>query len=105
MPYVNSMLFYDRMSESEGIDANFTGLDTSKHCNICHFYLFKDRNFLYQSLGCNGCHDTLLGTILQTDIKIIPVKGNNYRVTSNLSYSESYHLLESSSLTDKFGLL
>ena len=38
-----------------------------------------------------------------TDIKIIPIKEKNtYRVNSNLLYSESYHLLESSSLIDKF---
>ena len=52
------MLFYDRKSESESIDANRTGLDTSKECNICHFYFFKDRNFLYQPHVCNGCYDT-----------------------------------------------
>ena len=39
------MLFYDRISESEGIDANHTGLGTSKECNICHFYFFKNRTF------------------------------------------------------------
>ena len=50
------MLFYDRISESEGIDANDTGLDTSKECNVCHLFL-KDRNFLYQPLVYNGFYD------------------------------------------------
>lgn len=62
------MLFYDRMSESEGIDANNTVLDTSNECNICHVYL----NFLYQRLVCNGCHDALLRAISLTNIKIVP---------------------------------
>ena len=102
---VNSMLFYDRISESEGIDANHTCLDTSKECSICHFYFFKDRNFLYQPLVCNGCHNASLCAVLLTDIKIIPVKGKTYRVVSSLLYSDSYCLLESSSLIGKFGTL
>ena len=99
------MLFFDRISESEGIDVNHTGLDTSKECNIGHFYFFKDRNFLYQPLVCNGCHNASVHAISLTDIKIIPVKGKTCKVVSNLLYSESYCLLESSSLIDKFGTL
>ena len=63
------MLFYDRISESEGIDANLTGMDTSKECNICHFYFFKNRNLLYQLLVCNGCHDASL-ILIQSTSKI-----------------------------------
>ena len=48
------------VSESKGIDANCTGLGTSKEHNICHFYFFKNRNFLCQSLVCNGYHDASL---------------------------------------------
>ena len=32
----------------------------SKEHNICHFYFFKNRNFLCQSLVCNGYHDASL---------------------------------------------
>ena len=66
------MLFHDRISESEGIDANNTVLDTSNECNICHVYFFKNINFLYQRLVCNGCHDALLRAISLTNIKIVP---------------------------------
>ena len=38
-------------------------------------------------------------------VQIIQVKSNTYRIISNLSYSESYRLLKSSSLSDKFGIL
>ena len=89
------MLFYDRISESERINANHTSLDTSKECNVCHFDFFKDRNFLYQALLCNGCYDASLRAILLTDFKIISVKSKTYRVVSN----------ESSSLIHKSGLL
>ena len=99
------MLFYNKISESEGIDANHTGLDTSKECNICHFYFFKDRNFLYQSLVCSGCHGASVHAISLMDFKIISVKNKTYRIISNLLYDESCHLLESSNLTDKFGSL
>ena len=99
------MLFYDRISEGEGTDANRTGLDTSKECNICHFYFFTDRNFLYQPHVYNGCHYASLSTISLTDFKTISVKDNTYRVVSNLPYNEIYHLIESSSLNNKFGFL
>ena len=102
------MLFYDRISQSEGIDANHTGLDenhTDLKCNICHFFSFKDRNFRYQFLVCNGCLDASLRAISLTDFKIILVKGKTYGVVSNLPNDESYQLLESSSLIDKFGSL
>ena len=89
------MLFYDKTSESEGIDARHTGLDTSKECNICHFYFLKDRNFQCQSIVCNGCYDASLRAILLAGFKIISVKAKRYRVVSN----------ESSSLIDKFGSL
>ena len=84
------MLFFDRISESEGIDVNHTGLDTSKECNICHFYFFKEKSFPYQPRVCNGCNDASLRAISLTDFTIISVKGNIYRVVSNLSYNESY---------------
>ena len=92
---VSSMLFYDRISESQGIYANHTGLDTSKECNICHIYFFKDKNFLYQPLVCSGGYDTALRAISLVDFKVISVKGKTYSVVSN----------ELSSLTDKFGSL
>ena len=67
------MSFYDRKSESKGIDTNHAGLDTFKECNVCHFYFFKDKNFLYQPLVCKGCYDASLHAILLTDLKIVSV--------------------------------
>ena len=97
-----SMLFYNRISESECIDANRTGLDISRECNICQFYFFKGRNFLYQPHVCNGCQDASLHAISLIDLKIILVKGNTYRIVCNLLYNESSL---SSSLNDKLGSL
>ena len=57
------MLFYHKITESEGIN-NSEGVDvihdngvfSSKQCEICHFYLFGNRNFNYQPYVCNECH-------------------------------------------------
>ena len=93
------------VSESKGIDANRTGFSTFQEHNICHFYIFKNRNFLCQSLVCSDAMMLPYMLILLRDIKIIQVKGNTYRVINNLLYSESYCLYESSYSTDKFGAL
>ena len=88
------MLFYSRISELEGIDANHTGSVTYKECNVCHFYLFKDRNFLYQSLVFNGYHGVSLRAISLTYFKIISVKDKTYRIVNNLLYDENFCWLE-----------
>ena len=89
------MLFYDRISESGDIDANHTGLGIFKEYNVYHFYLLKDRNFLYKTLFWNECDAPSLRAISLMIFKVISVKGKTYRVVSN----------ESSSLIDKFGSL
>ena len=88
------MLFYSRISELEGIDANHTCSVTYKECNVCHFYLFKDRNFLYQSLVFNGYHGVSLRAISLTYFKITSVKDKTYRIVNNLLYGESFCWLE-----------
>ena len=76
------MLFYNKITESEGsdtaevIDVDCTGLRSSKQCDICHFYFFKNRNFNYQSYICNGCHDAALPAKAITDSKIITIKNS-----------------------------
>ena len=37
------MLEYDRIDISEGIDISET--NTSKECDICHYWYFLDKNF------------------------------------------------------------
>ena len=46
------MLFYCKITESDGIDnsegtdvVRNSGVFSSKQCEICHFYVFKSRNF------------------------------------------------------------
>ena len=40
------MLFFNRVSVSEGIDVNRNNNPISKECKLCHFYFFKDRNLI-----------------------------------------------------------
>ena len=51
------MLKYDRIDISEGIDVNKT--NTSKECDICHYWYFLDKNFQHETYLCTGCHDLM----------------------------------------------
>ena len=105
------MLFYSKITESEGIDISEgidvvrSGVESSKHCGICHFYFFKNRNFNYQPHVCDECHGAALRPQSITDLKFITVKKGTYRVVSNISYGEITRLLEISDLNEKFGYL
>ena len=49
------MLEYDRIDISEGIDINKA--NTSRECDICHYWYFLNGNFQYESYLFNDCHD------------------------------------------------
>ena len=55
--YELSMLEYNRMDISEGIDVNKTNL--SKESDICHYWYFKDIGFKCEPYLCNGFHDLM----------------------------------------------
>ena len=84
------MLFYDKITESEGLDTLegtdviCAGMVSSKWCNFYHFYLFKNKNFNYQPQVCNRCHDASLHAQLLTDFKTIMIKSSVYSVVSNM---------------------
>ena len=46
-----------KIDVSEGIDVNKTS--TSKECELCHYWLFKDAGFKFEKHVCSGCHDLL----------------------------------------------
>ena len=84
------MLFYDKITESDGLDTSEgtdiirAGVVSCKRCNFCHFYFFENRNFNYQPHACNGCHDASLHAQLLTDFKIIMIKSGAYSAASNM---------------------
>ena len=49
--YKTSMLYYDGIDVSEGIDSNKT--NESKKCNICHYWYFLDQRVKFQRDVCN----------------------------------------------------
>ena len=51
-------MIYERIDVSETID--FDKTKKSKECIICHYWLFKDKNFNFQKLVCNGCHISIM---------------------------------------------
>ena len=80
-------------------------MGSSKQCDICHFYFFKNKNFNYQLYICDGCHDAALPAWAKTDMKRTMIKSSTYRVGSNISYEKSTCLLESNELDKKLGYL
>ena len=73
------MLEYNRIDVSEGIDVN-KSYNKSKECNICHYWYFIDKNFNYQKYLCNGCHDLMQKVMSFSNVAIVSVKGNDYRI-------------------------
>ena len=51
------MLQYPEIDASEEIDVNKTG--TSKECELCHYWFFKDIGFKFEEHVCNRFHDLL----------------------------------------------
>ena len=72
------MLEYNRIDISECIDTNKT--NTSKECNICHYWYFLDKNFNYEQYLCNGCHDLMQKAMNCNDVAIVSIKGNDDRI-------------------------
>ena len=106
------MLFYCKITESEGIDnsegtdvVRDSGVFSSKQREICHVYFFKNRNFNNQPYVCNECHGGSLRAQSLADFKIVTNKKGTYRVVRNISYNEITCLLEKSDLNKKVGYL
>ena len=71
------MLDYDKIEVSEGIGFNKTS--SSKECGICHHWNFLDKEFRFQLLVCNGCHDVLMMSISLNDNAILNINSADYR--------------------------
>ena len=63
------MLEYDRIDISEGVDINKT--NTSKECDVSHYWYFLDKNFNYEPYLCNGWHDLMPKAINFNDVVIV----------------------------------
>ena len=72
------MLEYDRIDISEGIDINKT--NATKECDLCHYWYFLDKDFMYEIYLCNGYHDSVQKAMNFNDVAIFSVKGSDYRI-------------------------
>ena len=71
----HKMLEYDKIDISEGIDINKT--NTSKECDICHYWYFLDKSFNYEPYLCNGCHDLKQKATSLENVAVVSIKGNS----------------------------
>ena len=71
------MLKYQKIDASEGIDVNKTS--TSKKCELCNYWFFKDVWFKFEEHICNGCRDLLTMTHSLKNIAILSAKGATFR--------------------------
>ena len=98
------MLEYDRTDISEGTDIK--KINTSKECDICYYWYFKDIGFKYESYLCNGCHDLMQKAISFNDAAIVYVKRSAYRIHFwYMSKDDAVNIMNGSNLVDKTGLL
>ena len=71
------MLQYQKIDVSEGIDVNKTR--TSKECELCHYWFFKDVGFKFEEHVYNRCHDLLTIAYSLKNIAILNAKGVTFR--------------------------
>ena len=98
------MLEYERIDISEGIDVNKT--NSSKECDICHYWYFKGLGLKYEPYICNGCHDLMQKAMSFNNIAIVYVNGNAYRIHfCYMSKDDAISIMNGSNLVDKRGVL
>ena len=66
------MLEYDRIDIWEEIHVNKT--NTSKECDICQYWYFKDIGFNYEPYLCNSCHNLMQKPMSFNDVAVVYVK-------------------------------
>ena len=97
------MLEYGRIDESEGIDINKA--NTSKECDICHYWYFLDKGFKYEPYLCNGCHNLMQKTV-NFSVAIVSVRARDYRIHFwYMNKDDAINVMKNSSLNEKSELL
>ena len=95
-----TMLYYDRIGVSKGIDINKTS--ESKECDICHDLYFLSKGFKFQLYVRNRCHNLLMMSMSLSDIAILNIKGSDYCcIIRDINKSKAIKLLQNIDLTEK----
>ena len=86
---------------SEGIDIDKT--NASKECKICYYWYFKDINFKYELLLCNGYHGLMQKAVNFKDVAIVCVKGSAYRIHFwYMSKDGAINMMDNATLIEKW---
>ena len=94
------MLRYQKIDVSEGIDINKT--TTSKECELCNYWFFKDIQFKFEEHVCNKCHDLLAIAYSLKGIAILNAKGATFRcILIGISKNEGLKRLNNSVTYDR----
>ena len=68
--------------------------------------VFLDKNFKYEPYLCNGCRDLMQKAMNFSDVAIVSIKGNDYRIHFwYMSKDGAISIMNNSSLNEKAGLL
>ena len=98
------MLEYERIDISEAIDVNKA--NSSKECDICHYWYFKDIGLKYEPYICNGCHDLRQKAMSFNNIAIVYIKETAYRSNFwSMSKDDEISIMNGSKLVDEKGVL
>ena len=93
------MPYFDRTDVSGGIDFNKTS--KSKECDICHYWIFLNKGFNFQSYVCNEFHDLLVMSMNISDIAILNIKVSDYCcIISGISKSNAINLMQNVDLIE-----
>ena len=97
------MTEYNRINISEGTDTDKT--NTSKECDIYHYWYFLDKNYKYEPYLRNGCHALMQKPITFNDVALVSVKGSDYRIHFwHMSKDVAASIMKNSNLNEKSGL-
>ena len=91
---------HQNIDASEGIDINKTS--TSKECELCHYWFFKDFGFKFEEHVFNKCHDLLTIAYSLRNIAILNSKGATFRcILMGISKNEVLKRLNNSAKYDR----
>ena len=98
------MLEHNRIDILEGVDVNKAG--SSKECDICHYWYFKNIGFKYKTYLCNGCHDLMQKAMSFNNVAVVYVKGNACRINFwYMSKNDAINIMNGFNLIDERGVL
>ena len=94
------MLYFGRIDISERTYVNKT--NTSKECDICHYWYFFYYTFKFQPNVWNRCHDLLIMPMNFRNIGTLKIEGSEYYcIISIINDNKAMNLMQNVNLTEK----